>query len=957
MTASIHGIILKPVGLPHLRWAFEGVRAACRESLDSLFETDCPACGGKGVIEFLQRENDKLVRVAYRCHCANGRLYKMPSPADARAARATSGGQPPFPIPADIPIPSAPGGGPTPVGALHTGRTLAALSILLHTIGKIEDGAARDVIRLAFASCLEPCSRLILRQSRAAGQTAWYLQPVRNWREVNPWFPFEDRYQVLYEGKKAGNAILQDVRFGPDFGALEDGTANVILLTSRDGNGIIPQLPAASVDCAFLAAPGNSLMEGTLIHALWEAWLSESHNRDHVSTPNLEQPNWPSTASLDSLRHALKDGGCAHVFSSIGDHLFHEMLHQLGEDGLIPQQILLAPHPDASGRRSRSRTASPGLYIVHCVAGKRKSVHEGMQAAESLRRKLSETVRMRLALDGSGLGAEEILPAVYARLNAEEISVFARLPAGEQLQRAAAAFAILRAGKFTLRRGRSLASLRRKLIARIRQAVLDAESVAPAGSQASQRIWLPVERRLAAEGYTPRDLTAARKHVSRGQIQTHRRKHFTALLQVYGKSLGYRSRPLGRGGVGVVWRKTSAPEIHFTLRRRDIRVESASSREAAVDWGFLSYLDLEQAIHAWRRNHPERGTRLANSLNSTMETANGIPQTGIRQTSSPIADLRLQVVQNRKICAGHYLMEFKLPRSTQLDFLPGQFFHTICDPETGADRSNPLTLRRPFSIHGVRYPGFPRSALAGVDALPLEIREVLVRRPDRIDFLYRVVGDGTKALSRARKGAFLDAIGPLGNGFSIGDERTAIIVAGGIGVAPLMPLAERLRYLGKEVLIYLGAVRKEMLSLAVSRPLSAEGFDGAIENGAFDEIIRAEFTSIGAHILSVCTDDGSAGEKGLVTEILEQGILGGCVPRSDVCVYACGPAGMLKAVAEIAGRYGLPCQVSLEERMACGIGACYACTVRVSAPDGAIRKLRVCREGPVFQARDIQWKD
>jgi dihydroorotate dehydrogenase electron transfer subunit len=326
-------------------------------------------------------------------------------------------------------------------------------------------------------------------------------------------------------------------------------------------------------------------------------------------------------------------------------------------------------------------------------------------------------------------------------------------------------------------------------------------------------------------------------------------------------------------------------------------------------------------------------------------------------TPSPIADLRLKVVRNRKICPDHYLLEAQLPGGSRLDFLPGQFFHMICDPHEGRNRAYPFTLRRPFSIHGAQYAAFPRGALAGAGALPLEIRRALVRRPVRIDFLYRVVGEGTRALSQIRNGARLDAIGPLGNGFTIGGERTAVLVAGGIGVAPLIALAQRLRYLGKDVLIYLGAMRKEMLGLAVSRPLSANGPIEAVASRDLLDAIRSDFLEIGAQVLTVCTDDGSAGEKGLVTEMLEQGIRGGCVPLRDVRLYACGPEGMLKAVAQIAARHSLECEVSLEERMACGIGACYSCTCRVAGPDGAIRKKRVCRDGPVFQARDIQWKD
>ncbi len=325
--------------------------------------------------------------------------------------------------------------------------------------------------------------------------------------------------------------------------------------------------------------------------------------------------------------------------------------------------------------------------------------------------------------------------------------------------------------------------------------------------------------------------------------------------------------------------------------------------------------------------------------------------------ASPIRDLKLKVVQNRKICEGHFLIELELPKAAQLDFLPGQFFHVLCDPEVGKPRAYPLTLRRPLSIHRAEYPHFHRAALAQAEDLPEELRQAIARHPARIDFLYRVAGEGTDILSRTRRGAVLRAIGPCGNGFAIGAARTAVIVAGGIGVAPLAALAERLRQHGKEVLIYLGAVKKEMLSLAVSSTPSNSEMGGQVEDQALYDAIHSEFDEIGARVLTVCTDDGSLGEKGLVTEMLEQGLRDGCVPRESVCLYACGPEGMLRAVAEITARHSLDCQVTLEKRMACGVGSCYSCTTRVIGPDGTISRKRVCREGPVFEARDIPWKD
>jgi dihydroorotate dehydrogenase electron transfer subunit len=91
--------------------------------------------------------------------------------------------------------------------------------------------------------------------------------------------------------------------------------------------------------------------------------------------------------------------------------------------------------------------------------------------------------------------------------------------------------------------------------------------------------------------------------------------------------------------------------------------------------------------------------------------------------------------------------------------------------------------------------------------------------------------------------------------------------------------------------------------------------------------------------------------------MLEAGLREGCVPRENVRLYGCGPKGMLRATAAVAAEYGLDCRVSLEERMACGVGACYSCTVSVRQPDGTESKKRVCREGPVFDAREIVWKD
>ena len=150
-----------------------------------------------------------------------------------------------------------------------------------------------------------------------------------------------------------------------------------------------------------------------------------------------------------------------------------------------------------------------------------------------------------------------------------------------------------------------------------------------------------------------------------------------------------------------------------------------------------------------------------------------------------------------------------------------------------------------------------------------------------------------------------------------------------------------------------------MLNVAIMRPDSRS--DSRVElsfangNKGFIEAVRNDFEEIGVDKIYVCTDDGSVGRKGYVPQILDEDFSIGNLPRTDVEIYACGPRNMLQSVAELARRHSVKCQVLLEERMACGIGACLSCTCDAYAANGTIEKKRVCRDGPVFQSREIKW--
>jgi dihydroorotate dehydrogenase electron transfer subunit len=229
-------------------------------------------------------------------------------------------------------------------------------------------------------------------------------------------------------------------------------------------------------------------------------------------------------------------------------------------------------------------------------------------------------------------------------------------------------------------------------------------------------------------------------------------------------------------------------------------------------------------------------------------------------------------------------------------------------------------LRRPFAVH--RLCGETGAASAS-------------GAPSCIEILYRTVGKATLLLSRMKQGEDIDLLGPLGSGFSLPRQiEAAVLVAGGIGVAPLLPLAHLLNRRGR-------AVSRTVIIGAAAR-------DGIL--------CRGDFRKTGARVM-VSTEDGSCGIRGLATDLLED-VLDSLAPKpaARLALYACGPLSMLQRIATIAREQAIPCQVALESTMACGVGACLGCSVPVrSGSGGPVSYQRVCREGPVFDSAVIDW--
>jgi dihydroorotate dehydrogenase electron transfer subunit len=259
-----------------------------------------------------------------------------------------------------------------------------------------------------------------------------------------------------------------------------------------------------------------------------------------------------------------------------------------------------------------------------------------------------------------------------------------------------------------------------------------------------------------------------------------------------------------------------------------------------------------------------------------------------------VTQIEAVVLSHEDAAAGYRILTLQAPELAST-VKPGQFVHVQIPNLDGA------VLRRPFSV--------------------------FTAEQDRLSILYKRVGRGTAALQPVKAGDTLNVLGPLGVGFPLDRHGTfPLLIAGGYGVAPLFFLAQRLPKPG--LLLVGGATREHVL-------------------------LVDRFKAIGWPA-EIATEDGSLGEQGRVTVLLERWLTQrqpGDLPPE---VYACGPDGMLKAVANRIQAGGWNAWLSLDKHMGCGVGACLACVHRLRRK-GTTGWGRVCKDGPVFESRDIVW--
>lgn len=1007
MAYFITKMTLLPINLSNLYWSFMDIKENCKEEIYELFTTKCDKCGKNAIVDFYVKEKELTRLIAYKCRCSKKRLYKSPTKRDLNLDKKISQKEVPFWYPKDIHLPIIRKEKIRYLHELFTRRNLISLSIILNSINKIEDEKVNQMMKLAFTSALDKCSKLkpLSYKNRKKGslpnlQESWvanrFYMP-KNWLEVNPWQAFERSFNIVYKGKKESNEKLKYASSGSSFKDLINSQANYIIYNGSAEDIIKKYISSSTVHYVLTDPPFIGNIQYLALSTFWGAWLKFSFNYDKELIVNkfrnkmIKDYNNHLNVIFKTIINVLIPGRYIHIFyEDVRGPYLHNLLRLLIGSKILPEKILDQP-PVVSFIKSKkvaSKYTSKSNYGSFIIRGKFSKQKPICLDEKYLRERILKITQRTLEFRGGETNKAALYKSLYNSLNGREIQTISKYNIDELIKESLGDSFIIKGYEIKEKGFSDISNNNKKIEERVKLAILNAKSLdSSLRNQYYQRVLIKFQQ----EGITIDDIRLIADKIDEKDAKKYRRGRLLNLLKSLGKKLKYEVILNKRIGE-VTWNK-GKKQVLFIIKDDEIEIKASSTefQKQMFDVGTITDERLESSLREWCKNKPNISGDLEKELNP-------IPMNEIDSTSNSFKILRLKVVSNKEICDKHYLIKLECLSNKSLEKInPGQFFHIICDPSKymllternkrknytiykknllkilspnelkeinkNFSKRDLLTLRRPFSAHRIYYKNFERKLLDSPIIIPDELKANIRRNIESFDILYKDVGRGTKNLSRIKSGS-INAIGPIGNGFNIKNIETAIIVAGGIGAAPLVALAEELRYHGIDIYIYLGAKKREIYKYLKKVLLR---FDTVIEKGYEDgrnkllNIIKEEFSEIGVekNKIKICSDDKSVGEEGPVSEIFERDIKGNIFeifPKSSIAIYTCGPSEMIREVSRIAAENNIPCQVLLEERMACGIGACYSCTCNIENEKGEKIKKRVCLDGPVFESKEIIWK-
>lgn len=314
------------------------------------------------------------------------------------------------------------------------------------------------------------------------------------------------------------------------------------------------------------------------------------------------------------------------------------------------------------------------------------------------------------------------------------------------------------------------------------------------------------------------------------------------------------------------------------------------------------------------------------------------------------------VAANDTLCREHYRLTLDVPGLPES--APGQFVQVECRDESAN------SVDHEFEWTPGERPTIAGREFLGHEAFLRRPFSIAGRRGDAIDLIGREVGVGTRFLSRLKVGDRISVVGPLGNRFKMPEANgIALLVGGGVGIPPMIYVAQHLAGRGKAI-AFAGALTRDLMALTVD--------DGTAAPSPHHNNTRPqplynvrEFADYGVPAL-LTTDDGTLGRRGYVTDALEAYLDAWITDNADrnrATIYTCGPEPMMKRVQAIGAKRGVAVQIAVERAMACGMGTCQSCCIRVKKPDSAKPPLAgsewcyrlACTDGPVFEGESLLW--
>jgi dihydroorotate dehydrogenase electron transfer subunit len=780
-------------------------------------------------------------------------------------------------------------------------------------------------------------------------------------------------FEQVRRGKHESNVRLPEATLTERADEFFAGSADVLVLNGSADTVLRSEIPPASVDYILTDPPHGGDVHYLALSTFWGAWLQQrfDYANEIVVAPGRGKAKDEYFRRIGDVARAaacaLKPGRFSHFFfHDVQGPYFPGFVRALWRGGFSPERVIHQPPTESFSSAAREKQAQGhiGDYVLRAKLSENSCGETDAPSPDTLLRTLTTLVRHTLQIRGGKARTRSVLQSVYQGLAGNDILRIATDTETDWVSRAISRFVRVDGERLALPNSSISNGDGRGLREQIRSALLDAYSMLADEQNSKNQIWQLVFRRFENDRLSFDDIREVDNDISRDEILLYRQRRYQDLLCGLGQLLGFEVPSSGVRSDTVAWRRDGAVACQFSGLRSDrlaVKLPNGCSNPQEVDqFGTIEYKDIERFLWNWSRARPDVKRAIGACLNP-MDLYPDDFDPSARRTANDASVREWQILSNTKVCTNHFLMELQV--GEELDLTPGQFFQILCDGPDGiadgrgaSSSQPPLALRRPLSAHRIHHAGIDRASLAKKNPLPYDLIErVRNRRVKQVDFLYKTVGAGTTRLSQMRKGDYLNLIGPIGRGFSVGKQRRAVIVAGGVGIAPLMALAEWLRYLDIEVRVYLGVLLPEHLGMAIRRDKrseSAVALGYADGSPGFAELIKNEFAEIGVNKVWPCVEK-ETGRR--VTDDLAKHVKAGTLWRTDVCFYACGPIPMMRETSRIAADLGAECQVLLEERMACGLGACLSCVCTLRTEDRNTKFARVCLDGPVFEGGHVLW--